>query len=278
MKDLLAVISPVFEPRLDWSIDYGLHLARLVGAHFTALISDIDTESSRRQVVPNGLRHDAKLVESTAAASDVGETAALIRAAAARFDVSCCVQNYDNTSRSLRETLIETAQLRDLVLLDVCEPLNYPRKGLVEAVLFNTGRPIVLVPANVRCSGVRTAIIAWDGTPSSVRALHDSLPLLAHVEDVVLVTVSGDKQLRWISREVDFCRYLARWNIVARAETIERDQRTVGTALLEYAQEIDAGFLIMGGYGHAKEREFIFGSATRDIFQSIPDIPVLLSH
>jgi nucleotide-binding universal stress UspA family protein len=278
MKDLLAIVAPVFEPRLDWSIDYGLHLARLVGAHFTALIADIDTEPSRRQLTPYGPHNSAEPIDSTSAASDVVEVAALIRAAATNVDVSCCVQNHDNASRPLRETLIESAQVRDLVLLDVCERLRYPRKGLVEAVLFNTGRPIVLVPANVRCSGVRAALIAWDGTPSSVRALYDSLPLLAHVGDVVIVTVSGDKEFRQLSPGTDLCRYLARWDIVARAETIERGQRTVGVALLEHAREIDAGLLIMGGYGHAKEREFIFGSATRDVFQSSPGIPVLLSH
>lgn len=206
MKDLLAVVAPVFEPRLDWSIDYGLHLARLVGAHFTALIADIDTEPSRRQLAPYGPHNSAEPIDSTSAASDVVEVAALIRTAATNVDLSCCVQNHDNASRPLRETLIESAQVRDLVLLDVCESLRYPRKGHVEAVLFNTGRPIVLVPANVRCSGVRAALIAWDGTPSSVRALHDSLPLLTHVGDVVLATVSGDKEFRQLSPGTDLCR------------------------------------------------------------------------
>ena len=34
----------------------------------------------------------------------------------------------------------------------------------------------------------------------------------------------------------------------------------------------------MGGFGHAREREFLFGSATRDIFQSNLELPVLMSH
>jgi nucleotide-binding universal stress UspA family protein len=40
----------------------------------------------------------------------------------------------------------------------------------------------------------------------------------------------------------------------------------------------DAQLLVMGGFGHAREREFIFGSATRDIFQATLTTPVLLSH
>ena len=278
MKDLLAIVGPVFESKLDWSVDYGLDLAHLVGAHFTALIADIEIEPLRRQVAPNGPRSGVEPAGSASAASDIVETAALIKAAAANVDVSCCVLSHESASCSLRETLIENAQVRDLVLLDVCEPLRYPRKGLVEAVLFNTGRPIVLVPANVQCAGIRGALIAWDGTPSAVRALHDALPLLAYARGIVLVTVSGDKDFRHLRSGTEFCRYLARWDLVARAETIERRQRTVGAALLEYAREIDAGLLIMGGFGHAKEREFIYGSATRDIIQSTPDIPVLLSH
>jgi nucleotide-binding universal stress UspA family protein len=36
--------------------------------------------------------------------------------------------------------------------------------------------------------------------------------------------------------------------------------------------------VVMGGFGHPREREFLFGSATRDIFQSTLQTAVLLSH
>ena len=38
-----------------------------------------------------------------------------------------------------------------------------------------------------------------------------------------------------------------------------------------------AEFLVMGGYGHSRLREFILGGVTRTILQTMP-IPVLMSH
>ena len=262
MKDLLAVVAPVSGPKLGRSVVYAFHLARLIGAHFTAMIADIDAGSSPGQVTSN----------------DIAETAALIRSAAARADAPCAIMSHDGASSPLRETLIGNAQVRDLVVLDVREPLSHPRKGLVEAVLFNTGRPIVLVPAVFGRSSIGTVVIAWDETPSAVRALHDALPLLKHARDVVLISVTDDKEFRAFRSGADLCQYLARWEIVACFEAVERGGRTVGAALLEHARRIDADLLVMGGFGHAREREFIVGSATRDIFQSTLEIPVLLSH
>lgn len=48
--------------------------------------------------------------------------------------------------------------------------------------------------------------------------------------------------------------------------------------LLNRAAEIEAALVMMGGFGHAMEREFLFGSATRDIFRSTLETSVLLSH
>jgi nucleotide-binding universal stress UspA family protein len=41
--------------------------------------------------------------------------------------------------------------------------------------------------------------------------------------------------------------------------------------------EIGAVFMIMGGYGHSRLREFILGGVTRTVLSS-STIPVLMSH
>ena len=91
--------------------------------------------------------------------------------------------------------------------------------------------------------------------------------------DVVLLSVTDDKEFRAFRSGADLCQYLARWEIIARLKAIERGEQTVGAALLEHARQIDADLLVMGGFGHAKEREFIVGSATRDIFESYSRYP-----
>ena len=37
-------------------------------------------------------------------------------------------------------------------------------------------------------------VVAWYGTPAAVRALHDAIPLLAQAQEVIVVSVTGDKE------------------------------------------------------------------------------------
>ena len=159
------------------------------------------------------------------------------------------------------------AKVRDAVILGVHGPLNYPRQGLVEAVLFGSGRPVLLVPPTARPFSERTILVAWDATRSAVRALYDALPLLIRVRKVVIASVIDDKVLPAPRSGEEVCRYLARWDIDACFDALERQQQNVGQDLLSHALRLDADLLVMGGFGHAREREFLFGSATRDIFQ-----------
>ncbi|MBN8901048.1 MAG: universal stress protein, partial [Rhodospirillales bacterium] len=47
--------------------------------------------------------------------------------------------------------------------------------------------------------------------------------------------------------------------------------------LLEAAAELGCGLLVMGGYGHGRLREAVFGGFTRAVLQAAP-MPVLMAH
>ena len=51
----------------------------------------------------------------------------------------------------------------------------------------------------------------------------------------------------------------------------------VADALLSHAADSGADFIVMGGYGHSRLREFVLGGVTRSIFRSMT-VPVLMSH
>ena len=48
-------------------------------------------------------------------------------------------------------------------------------------------------------------------------------------------------------------------------------------AILSHAADSGADFMVMGGYGHSRLREFILGGVTRSILRSMT-VPVLMSH
>ena len=51
----------------------------------------------------------------------------------------------------------------------------------------------------------------------------------------------------------------------------------VGDTILSHAADAGADFLVMGGYGHSRLREFILGGVTRGILGTMT-VPVLMSH
>ena len=49
---------------------------------------------------------------------------------------------------------------------------------------------------------------------------------------------------------------------------VSRQGRTVGETLAETAKELNAGLLVMGGYGHSRLREIVLGGATRHMLSN----------
>ena len=116
-------------------------------------------------------------------------------------------------------------------------------------------------------------MIAWDATPAASRALYDAMPLLEVADDVVVVTVFGDKELGPEELGEEVCRVLSYRNITARFEPLQDGRQDVGTILLGAATRVEADLLVMGGFAHPREREFLFGSATRSLFQLGSPLP-----
>jgi nucleotide-binding universal stress UspA family protein len=64
-----------------------------------------------------------------------------------------------------------------------------------------------------------------------------------------------------------------------KAEAVVRPEGPKSTArqLITIAQEVHAGLIVMGGYGHARLREWAFGGVTREMLRTSP-VCLLMSH
>jgi nucleotide-binding universal stress UspA family protein len=278
MKDILAIIASGSGKALAQPATYSLSLAARMGSHVTAIIAEIERFPAA-QLEPDNMQGASRPVTSPALAERLGQTADLVRSEAHRAEVSLTIlEHADNSPYPLREIVTSSAQVRDLSILGVHGPLTYPRQGLVEAVLFGSGRPVLLVPPGAPSFSGRMIVVGWDATRSATRALHDALPLLTKAQKAVVISFSDDKVFRLPESGPEVCRYLERWGIDASFDAPKRKQDKIGNELLLHAKRLEADLLVMGGFGHAREREFLFGSATRDIFQSHLELPVLMSH
>src|SRR5204863_7832942 len=146
---------------------------------------------------------------------------------------------------------------------------------ILESALLNTGRPL-LIPSAVGTPpefGGGTVAIAWKPTPHAARAVTAAMPLLALAKDVVVMTVDEEDSLWQMDGLV---RNLAWHGLRASTERLPLKGREPAKTLLDAAEK-KASLLVMGGYGHSRIREWVFGGFTRQILADAP-LPVFMAH
>jgi nucleotide-binding universal stress UspA family protein len=144
-----------------------------------------------------------------------------------------------------------------------------------EAVLFNSGGPMLMVPyIHKGPLDTHHVGIAWDGSRLAARALRDAMPFLMGAKAVTVIAVN--EQASEASSD-QLVGHLARRGIAARVQRLAVERGDVQAAILSIAAESDMGLLVMGGYGHSRLHERILGGVTRGMFESMT-VPVLMSH
>jgi len=93
--------------------------------------------------------------------------------------------------------------------------------------------------------------------------------------EVVIVTNERGKQDE--IEGADMGQHLARHGVKVDVHRISGGDIDVADALLSHAADSGADFMVMGGYGHSRLREFVLGGVTHSIFRSMT-IPALMSH
>jgi nucleotide-binding universal stress UspA family protein len=95
---------------------------------------------------------------------------------------------------------------------------------------------------------------------------------------VTVLTVETTKPADDALPTADIAEHLARHGLdVSAARTVVSDGLSPADALLDYAADISADLLVVGGYGHSRTREMIMGGVTRDLLRHMT-LPVLMSH
>lgn len=146
-------------------------------------------------------------------------------------------------------------------------------------VVLNSGRPVLLVPYAGRFDNIGNhVLIAWDASMAATRAVSGAIPLLrrAQVVEVVVFNPQLQPQAHGAMPGSDLALYLARHGIKIEVSQQQTDLE-IGDALLSQAADMDIDLIIMGGYGHARFREILLGSATRAVLETMT-VPVLMSH
>ena len=181
------------------------------------------------------------------------------------------------------QRLAQVARNFDLVILRQANPKK-PNFATVEEishqVILLSGRPVFFMPYigahRIPC---KNALIAWDGTPTATRAVHDALPILKNVAEVFILVVQEGKKKTAPGELLadDLAQHLQRHGVNAKVKRVSSGTFDVQTVILNQIAENDIDLLIMGGYGTPSLKQKIFGGVTTSLLSSMI-IPVVMSH
>jgi nucleotide-binding universal stress UspA family protein len=176
--------------------------------------------------------------------------------------------------------LSRLARRFDLSVFMQSEPNGVDNDDMIEASLFDSGRPLIVVPyIQKEVLKLDHVVCGWDGSRAAARAINDGLPLLVKAATVDLLIVVNEKTNTAPNeiRGAEMAKHLARHDVKVQIVTIPAADIDVANAILSYVADVSGTMIVMGGYGHPKLRELILGGVTRDMLKSMT-VPVLMSH
>jgi nucleotide-binding universal stress UspA family protein len=179
-----------------------------------------------------------------------------------------------------RDRTIEEGRYRDLIVMGrPPEPEDMTTDGTSD-VLVDCGRPLLLAPSTPCVHPLSTVVIAWKPSACSARAVAAAMPLLANAQKIHVLGIAESRsdEEEVLNAAERLATHLRKHGLKPQAGHLRAGERNAAEILLEAADEkLKAGLLVMGGYGHSRAREFIFGGFTRHVLQHAP-VPVFMSH
>lgn len=170
----------------------------------------------------------------------------------------------------------ERARYVDLVVLAKPVGDDYYdscRAALDGALFHGDGAVLVCPDAETRTAG--GAMIAWDASPSALRAVRRAHPFLVDADDVDIVLV--DALADQMQSAESLALMLSRCDLKTSITRVQSDGLSDAEALKRHQVETGAAITICGAYAHSRFREFLLGGVTRDL-PGISQAPLLLAH
>lgn len=145
-------------------------------------------------------------------------------------------------------------------------------------LMLLAGRPVLSVPPKGGRLIGENVIVAWKDTREARRAVSDALPFLQRAKEVLILAIcpSPDAQAAEQQTE-DVARALSRHGVSARCGVAVAPEEMVWRELNTEADRMGADLVVMGGYGHSRVNEWLFGGLTRSLLLE-PERFVLFSH
>ncbi len=166
----------------------------------------------------------------------------------------------------------------------VGQPFEGPQETLLtrvlEGVLFDAGRPLVMVPKGWSGDTFgESLMIGWNASREAARAVADAMPFIeaAGQVHVAIVDPKVGEDAHGEEPGADLAASLAHHGVEVTVDRLPSEGQSRARRLLIHAGDVAADLVVIGGYGHWRLREMIFGGVTREMVRA-SEVPLLMSH
>lgn len=263
----------------DPEIDRAAALCREMGAHLVVLVLGIapPPPASPYGVVSNDIWASEIRDGQAAAQARAEEVSARLEEAG----ISATVDAQYIDRGTVATLAARFARYADLTLIPPSRAdTEALQNWVLNGALFESGRPVLLLPqGEVRFPGARRVMIAWDASVEASTAVHDAIEIMGAAEAVDIVLIDPVPSFEGHGPEpgADLAAYLGRHGIVTTVHRLPKEGREVADIIRRTAVDLAADLVVMGGFGHSRLRQRIFGGTTTAIIRDTP-VPVLMAH
>jgi nucleotide-binding universal stress UspA family protein len=165
----------------------------------------------------------------------------------------------------------------DLILVEQPEKLASIAEATLEDALFESGRPILMVPRLVPPTIGEVIAIAWNGSTETALTVAVGMPFIRQARRVVIVAAGAQNMPEPGPEGDELARSLENYGAAVSLRTALGRQKAQGESFLREAVAAGADLLLKGAYTRSRIRQMIFGGATRHIIMEA-NLPVLMAR
>jgi nucleotide-binding universal stress UspA family protein len=174
------------------------------------------------------------------------------------------------------DLVAQQARLADLTVVphpDAGEDVS--SSDALHAVLFDSGRPVLVSPRTAPKTIGTHVCLGWNGTAESASAVLAALPWMQRAAAVRILSAAGYQRRGPAAPEL--AAYLALHGVSADIVMFQPINGVVGAGLLAAARDFGCDLLAMGAYSHSRLRQLILGGVTRHVLENSM-LPVMMNR
>jgi nucleotide-binding universal stress UspA family protein len=275
IKSIFTAYTEEGQGEQDAALGYALSLAQQTAAHLTI------QAAAMRYAIPASFVGDFGVAFVHAENRRIGALAErfaeLARTSADLAGVTSTIETPRLVYAELGDELVRHARVHDLSVLDLEKDAAERDRGLIEAALFESGRPVIIVPPGCETFAAGRILIAWDGSAGAARTVAEARSFLPGAE-VEILSVTGEKDLSRFVAGAELAPHLARHGARVSVRNLALSGGDdVAETIRRAAADFGADLIVCGAYKHSRLREWLLGGVTQSLLKATP-LPLLMSR